>query len=353
MPCPRCSGSGRSTGSLRGQGGAALVVAMLVFALSTALVVAMKSEFNRFYQRSANVLQAEQAQSYLRGAEELAMAVLIQDYEADMESESPRDDLSENWAQDDPPPTYALDDIGWMSGVVRDLQGRFNLNLLANSPERGPGKPRFTAAQEQFIRLLQALGEPAVSRYEAIQITEAVSDWLDPDFAPHEEGAEDDFYYSRQPAHRTGNRPMASVSELRSVAYMTPEIFAAVQPYLTVGPQEPLASGLNIHTAPAVVLRSINEDKDLSPLTEGEGESLVLYREETGFENVEDFLSNPVFDGKDKDKMTAVAALLGESSSYFLVLAEAEVADRNMRLYSVLKRGNRRVEAVVRATGSL
>ncbi|HZL99427.1 MAG TPA: hypothetical protein VFD43_04160, partial [Planctomycetota bacterium] len=37
------------------QCGAALIVAMLVFALATALVVAMKGEFSRFYERSANV----------------------------------------------------------------------------------------------------------------------------------------------------------------------------------------------------------------------------------------------------------------------------------------------------------
>ncbi len=33
-----------------------LIVAMLVFALSTALVVAMKGEFDRFFQRSVNIL---------------------------------------------------------------------------------------------------------------------------------------------------------------------------------------------------------------------------------------------------------------------------------------------------------
>ena len=36
----------------RRQGGAALIVAMLIFSLAAALVVAMKSEFNRYYQRS-------------------------------------------------------------------------------------------------------------------------------------------------------------------------------------------------------------------------------------------------------------------------------------------------------------
>ena len=64
-----------------GQRGAALIVAMLVFALCTALVVAMKSEFQRFYQRAANVMLAEQAYAYLLGAEELAATALLLDYD--------------------------------------------------------------------------------------------------------------------------------------------------------------------------------------------------------------------------------------------------------------------------------
>ncbi len=79
MHCRRCN----SPGALRQQRGAALIVAMLVFALATALVVAMKSEFERFYQRSANILLEEQAQAYLRGAEDLASLVLLADYDQD------------------------------------------------------------------------------------------------------------------------------------------------------------------------------------------------------------------------------------------------------------------------------
>ena len=48
-----------------------------------------------------------------------------------------------------------------------------------------------------------------------------------------------------------------------------------------------------------------------------------------------------------------IKPLLGESSSYFLLEAEVEVADRNMRLYSVLERRQRSVAALARAGGSL
>ncbi len=330
------------------QRGAALIVALLVFALCTALIVAMKSEFDRFYQRAANVMQAEQAYAYLRGAEDLAAMVLLIDYDADKDSDPPRDDLGEIWAQ--PTTPYALDDGGWLVGSLEDLQGRFNLNSLVDRSPQEPGKQRFSAAQAQFIRLLQALGEPAVSEQEAILITESIADWLDRDTTPTANGAEDDYYFSRAPAYRTANRPMASVSELRAVAYMTPQIYRALRPWVAVWPQS--SALLNIHTAPAMVLRSINADNDLSPLSEADGQSLADYRENSGFADVDDFLGNAVF-GDKSAQMAGIKALLGQSSSFFLLQAEVKVADRNMRLYSVLERNKRRITAVARASGSL
>ena len=181
-------------------------------------------------------------------------------------------------------------------------------------------------------------------------IAAAVADWLDRDQNPGLDGAEDAFYFSRTPAYRVANQPMSSVSELRAVANMTAEIFRALQPYVTVWPQ--IATSINVNTAPAMVLRTINSDDDLSPLSEADGESLLRDREESGFADLEAFLANPVFEGK-RDKMQGQRALIGLQSSYFLLQAEVEVADRNMRLYSVLQRRDGQVAALARASGSL
>jgi general secretion pathway protein K len=329
---------------MRRQGGAALVVALLVFALCTAVIVAMKLEFTRFYQRSANVFLGEQSQAYLRGAEDLASLALLADYDQDDNRETPRDDLTEIWAQTAAP--YPLDEGGWLAGGLEDLQGRFNLNSLRDSAS-GEGEPRFTPAQAQFIRLLQALGEPPLSEAEAIQVTRAIGDWLDQDSVPAPDGAEDDYYYGLTPAYRSANRPMASVSEIRAVANVSPELYRALRPWVSVWPQKP--APLNIHTAPAIVLRSINADDDLSPLSEADGQTLLEQRESTGFADLDDFLASPVFSGK-QEQLVQVKTLLGESSSYFLLDASVEVADRNMRLYSVLERGRRQVTAIARSS---
>jgi len=344
MRCRRCSHSPPRVP--RRERGAALIVAMLIFALAAALVVAMRGEFDRYYQRSANLLADEQMQAYLRGGEQLAAMILIRDYDDDKQNGT-RDSLDEIWNSPEVKQPQPLDDLGWFQGSLEDLQGRFNLNLLAQREQdaQNPDK-RFTAAQKQFIRLLQALGEPAVSLQEAIALTESVSDWLDPDQETSPDGAEDTYYSGRTPAYRAANRTLSSVSELRAVANMTPAIYLALRPWVTALPDTD--TRLNILTAPPMVLRTINADDDLGPLSEDEGQVLA----DAGFQDIKELFDNPVFANR-KDKLEEIRPLLGMNSSYFLLRARVEVAGREMRLYSVLKRQNRTVGAIARVNGPL
>ncbi len=170
----------------RRQRGVALIVAMLVFALATTLVVAMSREFTLFVKRGSNSFLAGQLQAYLRGGEDLARMVLIQDAEEDESAGAGgRDDLSELWAQQIPP--YSLDDGGFLSGSLQDLENRININELVAGPPNT--NDQFTAVQAQFIRLLQSFEEPQVSEQDARLILEAVRDWLDGDQEPRDFGS--------------------------------------------------------------------------------------------------------------------------------------------------------------------
>ncbi|MCX2981048.1 general secretion pathway protein GspK [Halieaceae bacterium IMCC14734] len=325
------------------QRGSALVVTLLVFAIGMALVVPMYSEYTLLLKRHSNSYIAEQGYAYLRGGEELAAMLLLRDTEEDTARNLVRDDLSEDWAQQVPP--YALDDGGWLAGKLEDLQGRFNLNSLSGQATE---TERFTVPQQQFIRLLQALEGPELQLQDAIAITHAVADWIDVDANPREYGAEDDYYYDATPPYRAANRALVSVSELRAIANVTPEIFRALQPLVTVWTAD---QKINIHTAPLGVLRSINSDGDLSPLTLEDGEQLIELRGPAGFAGLTEFLSSPVL--LDRTISPGLRASLSESSNYFLFEAEVDVADRISRLYSVLHRQNNSVTTLVRASGSL
>ncbi len=141
---------------------------------------------------------------------------------------------------------------------------------------------------------------------------------------------------------------MMSVSELQAVAYVTPEIYAAIEPLLTVWTAD---LKININTAPAQVLRSINSTGDYRPLSAQEGESLLELRGEEGFENAQAMLDSPVFE--DRQLSQELVASLGESGQYFLFSAEVDVADRISRLYSVVQRQQQQIRTLVRASGSL
>jgi len=338
MPCRHCK-------SRRDQRGAALIAALLVFAVSAALIVAMQSDFTRLYQRGSNIFVDEQSRAYLRGAEGLASLALLADYDADAASDTPQDTLEDIWARDEVP--YPLEEGGWLAGELEDLQGRFNLNNLADQQTAEEGKPRFSPAQAQFIRLLQAVSDSQLDQQQAIAITESVGDWLDADQQPRFDGAEDDFYAGLTPAYRAANRAMSSVSELRAVKGMTPGVYQALQPWVTVWPQT--GGRLNIHTAPVMVLRSLAPQDDLNPLSEADAVALVAHRCENGFRDLQDFYDHPSLAGIKEQLQLQMADLLGQQSEYFLLRARVQVAGRNQRLYSVLQRKNRQVSVLSRS----
>jgi len=310
--------------AIRGQRGVALVVALLVFAICAAVLVALQRDFDLSYRRGLNSFLAEQSWSYLRGAEELDSLALTLDYEAGLASETAREDLKEVWAQQATP--YALDEGGWMFGSLADLQGRFNLNNLGEPPLTEAGA--YSPSQQTFIRLLQALETPDLDQFTAVAISDAVADWIDADDEPRMNGAESAYYVSLQPSYRPGNRPMRSVSELQAVFGMTREIYQALRPLVTVWPQVPAA--INVHTAPLEVLRALNGDGNLQALSVTDGESLLQTREDAGFVSLAEFLQLPVFAGA---QTAGIATLLGESSSYFLLSSRVEIADREQRMY--------------------
>ncbi len=370
-----------SVPNVRGQRGAALIIALMVFALAAALMVGLQRDFALQLQRSSNALLMEQGWAYLRGAEELAATALRYDADQDALKDAPRDDLTELWATQATP--YALGEGGWLMGQLEDLQGRFNLNnLTVSQSENDPddaadqgdasnpqdnddeddgtpappsggatanGEPaRFTPAQIQFIRLLQSLEGLAVSQTQAIALTEAITDFIDNDQQRRLEGAEAEAYRNTTPSYLPANQPLASVSELRSVQGMTPELYRALAPYVTVWP--PLGGKLNLLTAPLPVMRSLNIDGLMEPLSVMDGQRLIELRATGDIQGIDDFLADFAFAGGDVAQLRESLVI---NSEWFLLNASVEIADRELRLYSVLQRDRRSIKSHYRSQGEL
>lgn len=293
------------------QQGAALVIALVVVAIATILATALVWE---------NHLDRRRAANQIFGAESLANALGVEDFVRDVlaNDEPESDHLLEPWArQGDVFPIEG----GSLQGSVIDLQGRFNLNNLVNWETREVRE----AQLEAFRALIVSLGLDET-------IVDATVDWIDPDIEPRGfNGAEDDTYLRSDPAYRTANRPLANVSELRLVANMTPEQFAALEPYVVALPPPAVGSGatmtrININTAPPELLSAVGEN-----LTPDDAARIVEQRNQNGFANIAE-AQQVVGAEKLPDE------LFGVQSDYFRLHVLAVIGSSRVSMYSVLHR---------------
>src|SRR5690606_27474172 len=105
----------------------------------------------------------------------------------------------------------------------------------------------------------------------------AITDWVDADDNPAGlSGAESQFYADAEPARLPANASLASPSELMWVKGMTPEIYRALKPLVTIWPRE--GGQLNLNTAPPALIASVNDNKTLTPLPAADLERLLEER---------------------------------------------------------------------------
>ena len=104
------------------------------------------------------------------------------------------------------------------------------------------------ATLSQF--LAQGLG---LDYAQAQRLTMAILDWRDEDDIPRVNGGEGEQYIEANVPVLPGNRPFATIEELRHVLGMTPDVYAAMRPFLTLA-----GSGrININAAPEEVLLAL------------------------------------------------------------------------------------------------
>ena len=292
-------------GWMAGQKGVALITALLVVAMATVAAVAMVERLDLDVRRSANLLHGEQAALYTRAVEDWARHILARDAR-----DSKVDHAGEDWATI--LPAIAVDG-GEVAGSIVDLQGRFNLNNLIVE-----GKPNEVEVV-RFRRLLAAL------RIDA-EITDALLDWLDPDLEPRfPEGAEEDEYLREEPAYRNANDYFATVSELRLVRGVTPEIYLALRPHVAALPR---VTTINVNTATAPVLQSLAEG-----IGAADAEALIRDRGDDGYPTVADFLKHDALAGREVGEQG-----LSVSSGFFRVNSETHVGRIRSRMYSLIER---------------
>jgi general secretion pathway protein K len=329
----------------RPQRGIALITAVLVVSLAVIAATSVLDSGHFAIQRAATLQDSERAWAYATGAEDWVRTILQRDAK-----ENRHDALDEIWAK---PQTLPIEN-GAISGAVIDATSRFNLNNLGVSDDRTPigtGGQKTTAFQQQarlFARLIENLegGPELISNPQ--QLAEAIRDWIDADQMPTGGGREDSDYLILEPQRRAANRPMASVTELRTVldSLYDPrsddarKVFQLLLPYVTALPVDGVTP-INVNTAEAPLLMA------LSPGNSKLAQFSELRKEKPLKQNAE--LTTEL----ELDPAEADPSLVSVSTALFQLRLQAVVGQGRVALYSLIFRPSQGMPVVLqRSTDS-
>ncbi len=303
--------------------GVALVLALLVVALASALAVSMGNDYLVRMRRFANQLNVEQAHFYLLSAEQIAKHVLLEnaiDYHQGNKSAH----LVEPW-------NYKRS-IAVEGGQLRfhfeSYSAQLGINLIANGAGNAGRQPvPYNVYQRRFIRLLRSFDELPLSEQEALEITQAVFDWIDADTLPEGHGGmESGSYQSLGLNYRPRNKYMGDVSELQLIPRISPRLYRLLAAHVSANVPNP-GIGINVNMASRNVLRSLPETNGLSPLSEEELDSIMQHQSRI-FTTVPSFQNLPGWAGQINTHGISVI------NSDFLVRAEVRLNGHSFRLAS-------------------
>jgi general secretion pathway protein K len=213
------------------QRGVALLVALLVLALAAVLIAGLLDRGGLVAARTRNALRQEQAQAYARGLENYAAEVLVR-----AQDRGTNYDAADSvWAIPLPPTPVPG---GTIAAQMSDLNGRFNLNNL------DPAYDTQGVWSGKFVLLLTALKlDPAIAGH--------IVTWMDANAAA---SADDQFYLAEPVPYRRAGRAFTHVSELRLVAGVDGDVYAALAPYVAALPE---GTPINVNTASVPVLMTL------------------------------------------------------------------------------------------------
>ncbi|MCW8875816.1 MAG: type II secretion system minor pseudopilin GspK [Kangiellaceae bacterium] len=328
------------------QKGTALVTVVLIAAVVIVMVIESVKTIRFQKQLSSNLINRDQAYSYLMGMEELAKIWLKRAFENEKEDVV---HLNQPWAQDNI--TFPIDG-GAMTATIKDMQSCFNLNTIAaadNSPGDSRGKddednrrgesPEVPNAsrngakgelpgQQIFQQLLGQVMDS--SEVPAQDLAAAARDWMDEDFEPFDQGAEDDFYQGLEVAYRTPNSSIAHVSELRTIKGFSRPVYDSIKKLVCVLPKN--VNTINVNTVEAENYAIIYAALKNNKVNSSSVQQALSERPEEGYTAVKEFTDK--LESSEKD----LGEYLSVTSKFFMVNAKAEIGKTRVSLKTIFER---------------
>ncbi len=339
------------------QSGTALITVVLIAAVVIVLVIESVKSLRFQKQLSSNLINRDQAYSYLMGMEELAKIWLKKAFENSKEDTV---NLNQSWAQENI--TFPLEG-GGMTASIKDMQSCYNLNSIAeaapangnrggdgnrdenDNPRAAPevdDSPRLQpngAAKETPGQLIITELYNQVNKNTEITgkaLAAEIKDWIDVDIEPSgPDGAEDDYYQSLEIPYRTANGLIAHTSELRAMRSFNQDVYTLLLPYICVLP-DPKVNQINVNTVSqesgALIYAALGgKGSSLSEIN-----SALSSREEEGYESVDEFIDALGETANNDDKLDKT--FLGVTSHYFEMSARAEIGKTRVAMKTLFKR---------------
>ena len=311
---------------LKQQQGIALITILVMVALATILAATIAQRQAATAESTAYLMRQNQSLMYAKSAEAFFSELLVDDAENAAEV----DHLQETWAQ--PMPAFPVDD-GYVSGIIQDESGKFNLNSLITAEDSVNEN-----AKAWFELILKRAGLPA-------QLSEAVIDWQDEnELESGGMGAECNYYQGLPNAALPPNAKFHSVEELKLVRGFEENKYKLIAPYLSAAPMQ--ESPVNINTASAFLLASMDEKLDVNAV-----QQLLDQRQANleHFSNVSELWSLEPFAQVDAAKRNLFNSLLGVQSNYFKAQIEVVLSERKRQFSSDLVRQDKQVYVAYRS----
>lgn len=256
--------------------GAALLSVLLLVAVMAVIAAIMLERLNLATRLAANSQAMTQARFYALSVESIATArVKALVASSPDRTADPRGLLGRDFTM----PLAA----GLAVLRVDDAGNCFNLNSLVEGQDGN-----FTlrpVALSQLRALMESLQIPSG---EAIQLSDAMADWIDSDDIPAPNGSEDAYYLGLPVPYRTAGRMVVDPGEMRAVRGMTPAYYTRLRPWVCALPGNEL-SPINVNTLRPDQARLIAM---LSPATIDiqRAQTIIAQRSPGGVASADDFL---------------------------------------------------------------
>ncbi|TNF46943.1 general secretion pathway protein GspK [bacterium] len=319
----------RSMTNVRGEEGVALLMAVVAILLLSVVVLDTRAGVDLFERLAYSSAQEIQTDYLARSGLALIQAALEDDA---MEVDSFNDD----WAAANEIGAVPVGDLGWVTAVVEDEDGKLDVNRLVDANGEIDG-----VAAARMWTLLVSLG---LEDDRADEIVSSLIDWIDEDGIVEPGGAEDPHYTSLSKPYPVSNSRIRTIGEIALIKGIGPILLnhgeqdiPPLRRFITVYGDP---SGLvNINTASVEVLMSLTPDnvdgvnyfidRDLA-------EEVLQIRQETPFESKTE-LKERVMDFHE-DLFNQISPLIDVKSSHFSARVLGETENSSSRASGVFRR---------------